>query len=386
MTTADLSPTKSDLPRSTASLKAAHPRDLTLDLLKAFSIFLVVFFHNVQLNPASVADNIAMLLPSAAVPCFFMVSGALFFSRPFQMRRHLLRTIRFYLVVVAWKAVYLALYQQWGAQTGGSLRSLFAYLFLFQSLDGVGTAHFWFMEAMLTVMLAAPFLYLCFHADSSSAGGSRLLPGHSTLLVFVLAVLILFNQGIASGNLLLAAFSRMIGKPALEITQFGEINPLSFRYSNYMTFYLLGALLAEHKKQLSCRTAALLTGGGLLGLLLIKYIQTGSFLWNGLYLDSCYYWCSTMCLASGLFLLFSRLPAVSCRPLHWIAAGVGPCTLGIFYLHIPLLFLLTPAVFSHLTAWNGWLLSTVESLFIILLSLPIIWIGKQIPLIRELFH
>lgn len=359
-------------------------RDLSLDLLKATAIFLVVFFHNMQLNPNSIADNLFMMIGNAAVPCFFVASGAVIFHRPLSMKKHTRRILQVYLVMVIWRMIYLLLYLYWGAPLNGSIRALCSYLFFFQTMDGVGTAHFWFMDALLTVMLAAPMLYHCYHTTADYLPPSRMLPGHSTLLVFILGILLLFNQIPAAGNLFLSGLSRLLGKPEPDITALAEINPFSFRYSNYMTYYLLGALLMEYKERLSCRIAGILTGGGILGLLLIKYFQTGSFCWNNIHLSGGYYWLSTMCLTTGLFLLSTRIPFQRWPVTSRIAQIVGTSTLGIFYLHIPLIYVLTPG-FTQIAAWNGWLLNTAESFLIILLALIIIWIGRKIPLIRTLF-
>lgn len=369
--------------RSESTNQPAGGRDLSLDLLKAASILLVIFFHNGQLRPGGFLDNLLMLITSAAVPCFFLASGAVFFHRPFDLNRQIRRIVRFYLVIVAWKVVYLALYRYWGAPSNGSLGALLSYLFLFQSLDGVGTAHFWFMEAMLTLMFAAPVLYLCYHTDFAPA--SR-LPGHSRILLFLLAALFLFNQLTASAGLLLSCLERMMDKAQWGISALGEINPFSFRYSNYFTYYLLGGLLIEYKDRISARTAAVLAAAGTLGLLLIKYIQTGSFVWDGVLLQSGYYWISTMLLSCGLFLLFTRTTVREATICGRIATHAGASTLGIFYLHIPLLYLLTPALFIKLEAYNGWALNLLESVLVVLLSLPIIWAGRRIPVVRNLFR
>lgn len=366
-------------------------RNLSLDLLKAFAITMVIFYHNGQLNPDSITDNILMMIPNAAVPCFFMASGAVFFHRPFDLQKHIHRIIRFYLTVVAWKAIYLMLYWHWGAPRNGSLRELLSYLFLFQHLEGVGTAHFWFMDAMLTVMLIAPILYLCFHLpdDAAPKNGSnhweKLLPGHSQLLVFLLAALLLFNQLPATGNLILRILCQLVGKPEWNISPLGEVNPFSFRYSNYFTFYLLGGLLMEYKERFTARSAAILTLAGSAGLVCIKYLLTGMIRWNGAYLESGYYWLSTILLASGLFLSAVHWNVRERSVTGWIARYVGAYTMGIFYLHIPLIYLLTPAVFLRIQEYNGWMLNLSESCLIVALALPIILIGRKIPVLRKLF-
>ena len=362
-------------------------RNLSLDLLKAIAILMVIFYHNGQLNPDSVADNLLMMIPNAAVPCFFMASGAVFFHRSFDMQKHLRRILRFYLTIVAWKFIYLVLYWHWGAPVNGSLRALLSYLLLFQHLEGVGTAHFWFMDAMLTVMFVSPLLYACYHIKEDEIfRSSSLLPGHSQLLLFLLAGLLLFNQLPAAGNLVIRVLSQLAGKPEWNISPLGEINPFSFRYSNYFTYYLLGGLLMEYRERFSGRTAALLAFLGTTGLVFIKYTLTGSFRWNGIYLESGYYWFSTMLLAAGLFLFPLHLDMGEHKPATWIAKYVGASTMGIFYLHIPLIFILSPVVFARLQPYNGWLVNLAESCLVILFSLPVIWVGRKLPIIRNLFR
>lgn len=346
-------------------------RDLSLDFLKGFAIVMVVFFHNIQLNPTSIADNLWMLACNAAVPCFFLVSGYLFFSRPFSLEKHIRRVLRFYLVVVIWRLIYLALYHFWGAPLTG-MRARLSYLFLFQSMDGVEISHFWFMDAMLTIMLAAPILRFCWDHDRK-------------LIYYTLAVLLLFNQLLADGNLLLAVLARMFGKSALEISSFAEINPFSFRHSNYMGYYLLGILLAERRTKTSKKISILMMIIGLAGLALIKYLQSGTFQWQGLHITSGYYWISTMLLACGMFFFTAQLPFDRVPLLRWLSQVVGTSTVGIFYLHIPLIFLLRPTLFAQLSAYNGWLLNLAESLLITAIACGITWIGKKNPMIKHLF-
>lgn len=346
-------------------------RDLSLDFLKGIAIVMVVFFHNIELNPDSLIDNLFMLAGNAAVPCFFLVSGALFFSRPFDMKKHLKRTLRFYLVYVIWRAFYLAFYVFHGAPFDGSLRKLVSYLFLFQTMSGVETGHFWFMDAMLTIMLAAPFFHICWTE-------------HRNLIPYLLGILFLFNQFLTAGNLFFAIVCPLIGKPAPELSYFAEINPFNFRYSNYMVYYLLGAILLESdKKRFS---APLLMLFGLSGLTLIKYLESGTLLWQGLHVTSGYYRISTLFLSCGAFLLVRQCPIETKKPLAWFARTVGSSTMGVFYLHMPLIFLLRPTLFAQCSAYHGWLLNLAESVFITGIACIITWLGKQIPIIRHLFQ
>jgi len=349
-------------------------RDLSLDFLKGLSIVLVVFFHNLQLNPDSVLDNIFTIWGNVAVPTFFLVSGALFFSRPFRWEHHIQHILRFYLAMTGWKAVYLVIYHFLGVPFPVSKREILSYLFLFGQVNGVGTGHLWFIVAMLTVLLAAPILRICMEQDRK-------------LVIYLMAVCFIFNQLLADVNLVSTSLARLIGKGAWDLSAFGEINPLSFRYSNYMFYYLLGGLLQEKKKEskISIKVSTVMIAAGLVVLVLIKYLQSGTFRWKNIHLVSGYYWTSTVLVAWGMFCFAAHIPFQASRLLCGFSKIVGTSTLGIFYLHMPLIYWLTPWLFVKIAAYNGWVINLLESVFIVFLSCAVVWIGRKLPIIRYLF-
>lgn len=354
-------------------------RDLSLDFLKSISVVLVVFFHNMQLNPDSIADNLFMMWGNAAVPVFFLVSGALFFTRPFSWKRHIYHILRFYLAMTAWKAIYLAIYHFLGVPFPASRRQLLTYLLLFGDIDGVSTGHLWFIEGMLAVLLAAPFLRVCMERDRNAA-------------VYLLALCFVFNQLVGDANFVTGCLARIVGKEAWNVGSFAEINPLSFQYSNYMFFYMLGGFLQEKKqeKAVSLKANAAMTAVGLMGLMMIKYVQSGTFRWQNTHLSSGYYWISTILIAVGMFLSAAYIPMQNTRSgvgklVQGFSKAVGTSTLGIFYLHIPLIHILTPRLFQQAAAFNGWTLNLLESLAIVAVCWGIVWAGRKLPVIRWLF-
>lgn len=350
------------------------PRDLSLDFLKGVSIILVVFFHNLQLNPDSILDNIFMMWGNVAVPAFFLVSGALFFTRPFSWKHHIQHILRFYLALTGWKTVYLVIYHLGGVPVPVSKRELLTYLLLFGDINGIATGHLWFIVAMLTVLLAAPILRICMEQDRK-------------LTIYLMATCFFFNQLLTDANLISTSLARLLGKGAWDLSVFGEINPFSFRYSNYMFYYMLGAFLQKKKneKTISPKTGVFMTAAGILGLVLIKYLQSGTFRWQSTHLVSGYYWISTVLAASGMFLSAAHIPFHSSRLLMGFSKIVGTSTLGIFYLHMPLIFVLTPRLFIRIAAYNGWVVNLLESLFMVAISCMIVWTGRKLPVIRYLF-
>lgn len=364
------------------SLKAASgsaserpaSRNLSLDFLKGVCIILVVFFHNIRLNPESVADSLWTLACHAAVPCFFMASGAVFFSRPLNLKRHIIRIVRTYFVLAAWRAVYLLFYGVYlSIGTGGSLRAVLSFIFVFQRIEGIPVDLFWFMEALLVVLMVAPLLHLCRQ--------------HSRpVILYIMAVLFLFNQLLTDGQLLITELSELLGKNVLNITTFAQISPFNLNHSNYLLYFLLGAELMERRDRISnAGTPVLMMVLGLAGLALIKYLQSGLLVWGNTHIVSGYYWISTMALSCGLFLCALRIPVNTAAPLRWFARVVGTSTMGVFCMHLPLMALLGGRLFVRFDPWNGWVVNLAESLLITAIACAGVFIGRKIPLIRHLF-
>ena len=77
-----------------------------LDIVKVIAIFLVVFCHFVLLSE-SIPSNLFMSACWSGVPMFFMVNGALLFTRPLNLKKHIYKTLTIYLVLVIWRLIYL---------------------------------------------------------------------------------------------------------------------------------------------------------------------------------------------------------------------------------------------------------------------------------------
>lgn len=118
---------------------------------------------------------------------------------------------------------------------------------------------------------------------------------------------------------------------------------------------------------------------GILGLLAVKYIQSKTFKWQGIHIVSGYYYCSTILIAAGLFVIFNSRKAVSSTE-QWIGRNVGKNTLGIFYLHIPIYTILEKTLYIKLSRFNNCFVNAIESLFIIGISLIIIRIFNEIKM------
>ena len=351
---------------------ATRGRDLTLDLLKGIAMILVIMVHNVaHTKGESVPDMIVMTFTQLAIPCFFMAAGAVYLNRPENpadaaglgkkaASKHLGRILRVYLELAFWKAVYLFIYHGFGAPVPG-MRDILTYLFFFGSIPGVNTAHFWFMEAYITILFLAPVL-------------KELYFKNRELFLYLAGVLFLFENGLFGAGLLVRLFCQFVlHKEPFLLGGLGAVNPLHFQYSFCILYYMAGALLYERRKEIPAGKAAAAFAAGLLGLILIRYSQYETFLWRGSMVVSGHFWISTLVMASGFFVLITGRPGMfTGHPLspalRFFAETIGRSTELIFYLHMPMLVLLDRALYPALLPYDGVLLCAAESICVAALA------------------
>ena len=122
-----------------------------LDIIKVISIFLVVFL---PLCPACGNHTGQHFYGSLLVrsPHVFHGKRSPAFTRPLNLSKHIRKTLLIYIVLVLWKLDLPfsigALCRVPVADFGKNQSSL--YLFAFGSLEGIGTGHLWFIEALFS--------------------------------------------------------------------------------------------------------------------------------------------------------------------------------------------------------------------------------------------
>lgn len=362
------SSTKSNTERG-ASPAPRRERDLTLDLVKGIAILLVIMVHNMaHTNGESAADMVVMTFSQCAIPCFFMAAGAVYLNGPGDPAgfgkgdavKQFRKILRVYLGLAFWKALYLAVYHSFGAPVPG-MRDILTYVFIFGSLPGVNTSHFWFMEAYITILLIAPLLKEVYLRNRG-------------LFLYIAFVLFLFENGLTGAGLLVRLVCQFIlHKEPFLLGNFGAVDPFHFQYSFCIFYYMVGGVLYEKRREIPRRYAAVSFAAGLLGLILIRYSQYETFLWKGSMVVSGHFWVSTLLMAAGFFLLLTGFPAVEGpgvpgtgsglpRAAEFFARTVGQSTEMIFYIHMPLLVMIDRALYPRLLPYDGILLCAAESL------------------------
>jgi surface polysaccharide O-acyltransferase-like enzyme len=149
--------------------KTTNNRIYYINLLRAIAIFLVIINHGPTLRDGSVPDQLSLLFSEAAVPVFFMASGAVLLSKQApDFKKYLRRLITVYAAMTVWRLIYLVLAVPAGyaGLANASAADVINYLFFFGSLDGIPAGHLWFMTAYLAIYSMLPLLHSLYGPDS----------------------------------------------------------------------------------------------------------------------------------------------------------------------------------------------------------------------------
>ncbi|HJA93745.1 MAG TPA: acyltransferase family protein [Candidatus Eisenbergiella merdipullorum] len=347
-----------------------------LDVVKVIAIFLVVFCHFVLLAQ-TIPANLFMSACWSGVPLFFLVNGALLFTRPLSLKKHIRKTLTIYLVLVIWRLIYLlsigAINHVPSAGFGKS--QILVYLFAFGSLEGIGTGHLWFIEALLAVYLLFPLFRVCFD-----------LPYGRKLILFFAIYGLLMTNGMTGAQMLLDGLTAAGWIGNVSLSSLDVLNPFGI-YANMLGFFLLGAWLHTGPvigKSIPAQrlTGVLLAAVGLPGIWAVKWYMSGTPAWDGILLAEGYRHLPVILLAVGIFLICRDL-TIKNKVLSTAVRAVASRTLGIYYLHWILGWLLVPYMALLLPRFSV-AANTVKTIALILPALLVTFLLEKIPLVRKL--
>lgn len=84
-----------------------------VDLMETIAMYLVVLYHGTIYAENSELDKCLMYffrtIISTSVPIFFFVNGYLLFNRKFELKKHILKTIRLIVLTGIWAVITLGL-------------------------------------------------------------------------------------------------------------------------------------------------------------------------------------------------------------------------------------------------------------------------------------
>lgn len=345
------------------------------DYLESLAIFLVLSFHQVWLK-GNVPASISMSFVPMAVPLFFMVHGALLFTREASAGKQVRRFLRVLLQLYVWNTVYLIVSLVSGLTDPSeiTLGFLFRYYFCKADSSGVTSGHLWFIYALLVLYCLYPMLDACKKHDERVL---KYVCAACFVLSFVREELLVY------GNFLC---ERIFGQPLVTDWLLSRVGP----YFNAVFWFISGYYLSQwlkdqpklkeqKKKYILLSLCGILLGLGLL--LLERYVVFGSIDYNWKPLPDQYEKLGTLVMALSTFTLFSLIDFKDGR-LYSVAKSISIHSQDIFYIHVIFAKLFYVHFYTHKIANVG--TNYLRALVILILSYLTGQLLRRIPGIRKL--
>lgn len=347
--------------------KLGRSRIAYLQWLKAIAIVMVLVCHCCQMVPrVSVALVTVSTLCFAGVPVFFMVNGALLFNKSLDVRKHVRRAVRFFVLCQLWAVIVGAVnYLEYKPVVSFSVPWIVRYFMGDTEIPNTG--HLWYLRVLVTVYVLFP-------------GLKELYDRHYRYFCGLLAVLFVVTFCVNSLNFVLEESNAGFSVDAQQWTLFAE------RAGACIFFFGLGGCLHRvfcvSGKRIRIVPAVLCAGLGAIGIELAKAVSSGMD--GGLMvLPHGYSRVATAFLSIGVVLLvlifFGRKSTIN-RFVDYL----GSNTLGVYLVHM-LWLLPVRTILRYLIADQGSLSWTcVETLFVLALSVLTVETMKRVPLAKRL--
>ena len=275
-------------------MKESNNRIAYFDYLKLISIILVIYVHMAWISESKFS-NLTMLLTIVAVPLFFMVNGALLFSKPLDIKKHYIKVVKLILTVIVWKLIIFVVWNALGRVDKGELRfgNILTYLLFERRIGDTPVEHLWFMYSLIRIYIFYPLIRLMMDKDKK-------------YLKYILIIAFVFSFGTEFMN-----WGYRTINNSLELGKYSVINAtyLPIPDLQYLTYFILGYLIHSKLYEKSFEKKKIyylipivgfIVGVGVL--LFVRYKQTGSAL-DGKYVRiiNDYSKISDLLMASSMF-------------------------------------------------------------------------------------
>ena len=361
-----------------------------IDLLETIAISFVVLCHctahiaNVALSEAGTSFYIHYALRSiiaVCVPLFFFANGYLLLSRPFNLKKHFKKIIKFFLITIFWyiaTLAFLVLLHRDQLATDGLINTVTSLKY--------GVTHIWYMGALICLYIFYPLLKITYDH-------------HRQAFLFFTCICILFTFGNALLNLLMTFYSNFIAHQGLIYTDTNFLNifnPFRGIYGHTFAYFCLGGVVAYYfdkikaipakKRNLIAIIGLIIGWAGLFGVGML-YSKASKQIW-----DNIWYGYDT------IFALIATL-SIFLLCLNWhkdniILRTISCHTLGIYLIHMLIIYSLTIFFGDFILRYANPLSNSVPSIvsfigvilytaFVLGLSLALTILIRKIPLLKR---
>lgn len=366
------------------------PRIAWIDLLETIAIFSVVLCHctahiaNMPLNEANAGFYLHYALRSitaVCVPLFFFANGYLLLTRPFDLKRHFRKIIKFIFIAVFWYALTLAflVFLHCDQLAANGLSNTITSL-------KYGVTHLWYLGALVCLYIFFPLLKVAYDH-------------HRQSFIYFTLICAIITFGNTLLNNFMTFYSSFIDHQGIIYTDTNFLNifnPFRGMYGYTFVYFCLGGVvayyfdkikaIARQKRNLIALCGLILGWLGLFGLGLM-YSKASGQIWDNIW----YGYDTIFALITTISIFFLSL---NWRQDNIIFRTISRNTLGIYLIHMLIIYALTTWANGFIMYYTSPLSSVqfivsfigviIYTIIVLFISLGITAIIKKLPLIKNI--
>ena len=360
-------------------VEVKRQRYANIDILKMFAIFCVIMIHccGIEmdfLESGNVSNYIyyfSRTILATSVPIFFLCNGFLLFGKELDMKEHVFKTIKYFIMTYLWGIITI-----FCTMLIKDVRlSLGEIINMFREWQPGWINHLWFLGALVRVYLIFPILKLAAERKRAS-------------LMYLLVIVVLFvtiNKGL---NMV-----KFVEPDNRWLASFGVFNPFRDRYDWAYVYFIAGGVLWNYREVIDAffakhrRRCNVICGFALFvscillficGVVLTRTVnEYWDVVWEG------YGMIFTMCAVLAMYILSLNYRKEKDSIYAKAVRLIGANTLGIYFVHMMILHIWNRSIGTVIDVSNMGT-TLLCAVFLLGISLIVTLLMKKIPVIKML--
>lgn len=337
-----------------------------VDLLKFIAICMVITLHVplyftnfIETKQFSNFIQYSFRLVSEGVLIFILVNGFLLINKPFDLNKHLKKTIKIFVIMILWgtiNVIFKSVIRNEYLSINKIIKEVLSISFIHSY-----SVSLWFLQSLIRLYILFPIIK-CVHDSNKKVYN------------YLVIAIIFFSVGINFLDIGLQLIGKLINIENLSmkvLNNFARINPF-FENNNsmFLLYFVLGGILFEHRNIFKNKKHLIIfvLVGIFAWIMALSYGVIMSHLYNKTYLENYnFYQVFLVFTIIGIFALSTLYVNKNNNLINKFITSVGKNTMGIYLIHGILMEVLKKYI-------NVWQLNIIQRLIIVCCILLSSWL------------